>query len=117
MEWWSDQEGKITCCRFATQEEQEADPEAYNCEDCQERILKDSFTRADKVALHLYEDLAHSVVADFHLTPLVFDLHRLQLTEEEAQGLLQKLDLVHCERLTVARRQQERASKTDQTHH
>lgn len=111
MEWWGDQEGKITCCRFATPAEIDADPEAYTCEECQERILKDAFTRAEKVALALYEDLSNQVVQDLHLTPLIFDTHRLRLTEDEAHGLIRSLQLIHHERMMVVQRKSDRQQR------
>lgn len=111
MDWWGDQEGKITCCRSARPADIEADPEAYSCEECQDRILKERLTRGELLALRLYEDLAHQVVQDFHLAPLVFDIHRLRLTEDEAGDLLDALQMIHHERLQVARQKQDREQR------
>lgn len=80
----------------------DADPEAFICEECEDRILRERFTRADREAMTLYHDLARPVVVDLHLTRLVFDLAQLRLTEDEARLLLGKLDLIHTERKNAA---------------
>jgi hypothetical protein len=40
---------------------------------------------------------------------LVFDIHRVRLTEDDAAQLLSNLDLIHRERLNVANRNAENA--------
>jgi hypothetical protein len=80
---------------MATDEEIESDPEAYDCEGCEHRMLRECLSSDDEHALRLHHQLSMRAVQDLHLTPMVFDIARLRLSEDEAAQLLDRLDLIH----------------------
>jgi len=90
----------VTCCLRATDEELEEDPEAFDCEACEFCEKQESLTAADDLALEIYDRLQTSVVRDLRLTPLVFDIAQLRLTQRDGLELLDRLDVIHRHRKT-----------------
>lgn len=84
-----------TCCQFATDEELQEDPESYDCETCERRIERARLTLADETALSLHRRLSGRAVQDLHLTRLVFETARLRMSADEADLLLDRLELIH----------------------
>ena len=85
----------MTCCQFATDEEIADDPDAYDCETCEHRLLREALSEDDQQALRLHARLGSRMVHDLRLVPLVFDVARLRLSPREAEELLDRLDLIH----------------------
>ena len=48
--------------------------------------------------MQLYAWLSKPVIMDLHLTQAVFDYFRVSASPDEAQVLLESLDLIHTER-------------------
>ena len=91
-----DDEGRTaTCCLRASAEELESDPEAFDCEACEFAARQRDLVPSDHTALRCYELLQTSVVRDLGLTPLVFDVMQLRVSQTEALLLLEKLDVIH----------------------
>lgn len=84
-----------TCCKRASAEDLATDPEAYDCDTCEWRALEDALGPLDRLALTAHGWLAHPVVRDLALTPLVFDVLQLRLTPDEATGLFERLMWIH----------------------
>ena len=70
----------------------------FNCETCQVKVEQAKLTPANLRAMQLYSWLSKPVTIDLHLTQAVFDYFRVSATAEEAQMLLESLDLIHSER-------------------
>lgn len=49
----------------------------------------------DEEVLHLHAQLSGRAVQDLHLTGLVFETARLQMTSDEATLVVPKLELIH----------------------
>ncbi len=86
----------MSCCLRASDEELETeDADSWECESCPLRLLQEQLPPLAWEALSLYRRLASRCVRDLRLTPLVFDLSRLRLTQNEGGALLDLLDLIH----------------------
>ena len=73
----------------------ETDPEAFDCETCAYRLNRERLGEHDRQCMRLHEQLALPVVRDLNLSRLVFDIERVSMTRDEADSLLDKLQVIH----------------------
>lgn len=86
----------------------------FNCETCDLRLRAEGLSSNAQCAMDAYRALAHAVVRDLHLTPLVFDIHRWQMTARDAKALLRGLEACHEHALEQARETRDRESPDDE---
>ena len=82
----------MTCCLRDTPEQVEADPEAYDCDDCELRKRQAELDPDDELALEIYGRLAG--VRELGLAQLVFDAYELDLTTDDALALIDRLGAI-----------------------
>jgi hypothetical protein len=79
----------------------EEQPEAFDCETCEQRQQRALLSPHDELALDLYHALQLRVVQDLRLVPLVFDVLDVRCSGPKAVQLLDKLDVIHQDRLAA----------------
>jgi len=65
--WWRDHAKNATCCRRATEQEREEDPDAFDCVNCDYRKHVTGLWVENANAWDLYQRLCGRAVRDFHL--------------------------------------------------
>lgn len=94
-------EGLVYTCCLDDPNIAESDPEAFDCESCKVRLLREALTDQDQKAIDLYGLLADPVVKDLGLYPMVWAAVGLKGTRSEVVGLLKKLSRFHQHQITM----------------
>jgi hypothetical protein len=107
-------EGAISSCCMDDPEAAEADPDSFDCESCQIRILREQLGPDDSQAMEVYGRLASPVVRELGLYPLAWAALGLKLTRPQANGLLDRLARLHQHTRTLddRDRDQEKGEET-----
>lgn len=77
--------------------------QVFQCETCPVIAKRRALSESNARALRIFDLLARRVVQDFRLERLVFDLLRLRLTADEAELLIDQLDVIYAARVPVSR--------------
>lgn len=79
----------------ATPDDIEADPESYDCANCELAQKNDALTLHDRECIEAYGLLAGRAVRFLRLTPMVMDTLGLVVTRQKALETLRKFEAIH----------------------
>lgn len=96
---WEDDFGRQTSCCIVGGLD---DGEEPDCESCEFRTYAAKLSPDDLSALHAYAWLSRPVVIDLKLGSTVGAMLGLRMTKHDARDLLERLDLIHRYRKSMA---------------
>lgn len=97
MQFWVDERPGIPCCRFATAEELETDPEQYDCSTCQVSAALIDLKPENREAWRMYEAVVSRFTCETHCVSTLLGRALRDLDTDEAADLVARLALIYSE--------------------
>lgn len=97
MTFWIDEKPRTTCCLFATDEEIETEPEAYDCLNCSVAEALDGLDKENREAWVLYRKVMTRFAVEVGTVPLIFDRLTAGMDPEDFGDLVTRCALIFDE--------------------
>lgn len=101
LRFWVDERPQLPCCRFASEEELESDPEQYDCETCAVQASLLALRTENREAWRIYEQLISRFTFDTHSVGVLLERVLRDREAEEAVDLVARLALIYDEVVPV----------------